>query len=109
MSELSFKKQINDLEEEVKKVALEADETPSSGSYSHANILLIVGASTPFVIAIILYMIRPKFIIVKDSDKINHKKVVQISLLLSLFVWAGLYIFSQYGSKICGACSTIKS
>ena len=93
----SFDEKIADLEKEVDKFSKETGVSTTCG-----NATLIVGGVTPFAIAILFYVVKPRFVLKKEGEKsvIDAKKVAQWTLLLSLIVWVGLYLYSYYGGSM---------
>ena len=65
-------------------------------------IMVIIGSIVPVVIFITLFFWKPKFVREYDSDLEEYteerdtKKIFSYTLIISLVVWVGLYVFSMY-------------
>lgn len=110
----SFEEQISKLEKEVANIS--DGGSSFSASLTKGNILIICGALTPFIIAILLYSIRPKFVLQQvtpttpgSKPPINHKKVWQWALGISIVIWICMFVYSFYGSSIGSLISSSKS
>ena len=69
--------------------------------------LIIVGVATPIIWFIVLYMLQPGFVQVKEGDKYvrSNRRVVNWTLILTILVWISLYLYTfcngYKGSAIC--------
>lgn len=103
---ISLDRKIENLEKKIKDYESEGE---SGLDYSkYLNVPLIIGAATPLLLAGILALAKPKFVMRKENDKdvLDYKKLIQWTLVVSIIVWIGLYFYSysQGSFKSLGSC-----
>ena len=88
---VSFEEKLDKLSEEVEIASKELGESSSCFS-----IPLIAGIATPFILALALWGAKPKFVTKKSGDKtlIDTKKLLQWTIIMSLVIWIGLYLYT---------------
>ena len=87
----SFEDKIDILSTQVEK----ASENLGAES-SCFTIPLVAGIATPFVLALVLWGAKPKFVTKKIGDKtaLDVKKLLQWTIIMSLIIWIGLYLYT---------------
>lgn len=61
--------------------------------------MLVVGVSAPVVIWLAFYFIKPSFVQKQEADGTysrDNKKVLLYTFIVSLVIWACLYLWSYY-------------
>lgn len=60
------------------------------------SIPLAIGVATPFALAVVLWLIKPRFVTKKVQDKpvIDSKKLLQWTIIMTLIIWIALYLYT---------------
>ena len=88
----SFQEKVNELQAEVEEL-----DKRLTGCSKHSMYIFVSGIATPFVLSGILCTMNPKFI--RTDDATDRKKIVKWTALMTLVVWAGLYLLNMYLKK----------
>ena len=67
---------------------------------------LVAGIAAPFIIALVLYFLNPKFVQKKGKKAVrDSKKVIQWTVVFTVVIWIALYLYtyctSAGGSALC--------
>ena len=88
-------------QEKVRELQSEVDELDKRLQINskYSVIIFSTAVAVPFIVAFLLYMISPKFVMMDDAHGINRKKMVKWAILFSIIIWVGLYFTNMYFNR----------
>ncbi len=88
----SFQEKVNELQAEVEEL-----DKRLTGCSKYLTYIFGASVATPFVLSFCLYMANPKF--VHTDNQVDRKKIVKWAAIMTIVVWAGLYLLNMYMKK----------
>ena len=94
----SYESKLSKLQDEINRIELTTPsmDTASSGGGSGTSKIQLIGVALPVVMLVLLYLIKPKFVLKDDKKKeVDSKKLLAWSVGLTAVGWGGLYMYRR--------------
>ena len=100
----TLQSRVDDLKAELDDV----ETTTKGGNWMKCmSVTLMAGIATPFILALVLYFLKPGFVQKKKGSTTvrDSKKLIQWTVVFTVVIWISLYLYtyctSAGGSVIC--------